>query len=305
VPDQRVVSLDDSTRTKSTYPVRVVVIFLSLVSALLIIKYFVPDRVFKDMPWLLVLALIPVLPWVLVWAQGMFSSLKLGPVEMTFLEVKISVEDVANELLGISQVETIKTIATTMKTFGSVVVQKTQELVAIRAPFLPVHLGNGDTWVLPNLYFLAAMLESTTRVDLIVFTHSIENKHKGKQFLGSCSPESLRVRLGLALPQLETARNQAQKPGCSLQTHFWKNLEESVGDIEPQWITGELLANLLGEDLSDDAVEANEVSTKEAKLRVLFSRERFVPVVSGKTFEAAVIDQHGSALSVARSLLSR
>ena len=107
------------------------------------------------------------------------------------------------------------------------------------------------------------------------------------------------------MPQLETARNQAQKPGCSLQTHFWKKLEESVGDIEPQWITGELLANLLGEDLSENAVEANEVSTKEAKLRVLFSRERFVPVVSGKAFEAAVIDQHGSALNIARSLLSR
>jgi hypothetical protein len=308
--DQRLPSQNASTdSSRSAYPIRAIVIFLGLMGVLLIIRYFVPDRAFRDLPWLVVLALIPVFPWVLTWAQSMLSSLKLGPVEMTFLQVRISVEKVAQDLLNVSrdptgQAFSIRQIANTMTSYGSVVIEKTRELAAIRASFLPLDLGAGESWVLPNLYFLAAMLESTTRVDLIIFTYSKESGKEKHRFLGSCSPENLRVRLGIALPVLEEARLWAQGPNRSLQTHFWSRVAELVDDTEPRWITAKLLANLLGQDLKENALDSQEVSTKGARQMVLFSDQRFVPVISGNEFQA-VIDQHGSAINIARWVLSQ
>jgi hypothetical protein len=145
VPDQRRLpgqaSLANSAR--SPYPTRAVVVFLSLMTIILITRYYVPDRAFRDMPWLLVLALIPVLPWLITWAQGMFSILKVGPVEMTFLQIGISVENVAQDLLAISRdqsgnVPPIRKIAENMTSYAEVVVEKTREITASRIP-VPAH----------------------------------------------------------------------------------------------------------------------------------------------------------------------
>jgi hypothetical protein len=312
VPDQRRLpgqaSLANSAR--SPYPTRAVVVFLSLMTIILITRYYVPDRAFRDMPWLLVLALIPVLPWLITWAQGMFSILKVGPVEMTFLQIGISVENVAQDLLAISRdqsgnVPPIRKIAENMTSYAEVVVEKTREITASRIPVLPIDLGNGNRWLLPNLYFLAALLESTTRVDLVIFTQSTGSQHDQQRFVGTCSPEGLRVRLGLASPSLEKARQQTLEPRKCLQIDFWSNLKELVDETEkPQWMTVQYLAKLLGQDMQQDRIEANEVDTKSAKLKVIFARQRFIPVVSSTEVEA-VTDQYGSALNVARSVLSR
>jgi hypothetical protein len=69
-------------------------------------------------------------------------------------------------------------------------------------------------------------------------------------------------------------------------------------------MTVQYLAKLLGQDMQQDRIEANEVDTKSAKLKVIFARQRFISVVSSTEVEA-VTDQYGSALNVARSVLSR
>jgi hypothetical protein len=94
-------------------------------------------------------------------------------------------------------------------------------------------------------------------------------------------------------------------PRKCLQIDFWSNLKELVDETEkPQWMTVQYLAKLLGQDMQQDRIEANEVDTKSAKLKGIFARQRFIPVVSSTEVEA-VTDQYGSALNVARSVLSR
>jgi hypothetical protein len=302
-------------RDLAGYPVKAIIVFLLLLGGLLLIRYLLPDRVFQDMQWLVALALIPVLPWLLAWARRLFSSLKLGPIEMTFLPpdpIASQVDDLASSIAELAvdsegEVRPAGEIAGYMTSYSSAIVESTRDIATSRATVLPVDLGSGDKWLLPNLYFLAFLLESRTRLDVMIFT---ERSGAAQRYLiGSCTPSALRERLEAKIPALGEARKKTSVDNLSQAGfEFFKTLKDQLHTLNlanepPQWINAQLLAALLGPDLCDDRVLERDLRSKTALADVLAARLRYVPVVERDEF-VGIIDKNECALKVARAAVS-
>lgn len=294
------------------------------VSMLIFLRTQVGTLDFIGAGWIIVLALLPALPWLLPRLGGFLKtispyvqSFSLGAVKLEFRDVRSDaiaipttngiLASVPNDLAALSSGTTISLIASSLHDLrregGS--------------PVGIIDLRDGLKWRLPNLYFLARLLEIELVVSQLVFTE----EHGGTDGypVGSCSPDELRRRIEQKVPTYTSATstlrlparlnlanpNQAQEVGTAFQ-EFQIALGLNSGrndDPIHGFVTSARIAELAG-PLSNITVEALGETLNEQSVReILRTPYQFVPAtMSGRL--TGLIDRDAVALAVARAIIA-
>jgi hypothetical protein len=294
------------------YPLGPVTLYLVLLTILLVVRASVGTAVFADLAWIVVIAAVPLLPWLVSRASTIVSKVKLGEVEITFAEVKATTRS-ANQIARLNEsTGPDNSFLTFTNHMTSRVGEMTQWIVSLRetrAEAVPVDLGSGDRWVLPNLYLLSLLLEVKTVVARLVFTEVREGRPN--QLIGSCSPFDLRLELDKTHPELERAKHATPLgPLEQVGPTFFQRLHEQVPHPATKeqyapWVTGSMLYGLLGRVLDDHTyVEINHLTQAGIQRATLPLDQRFIPVVADGAL-VSIIDQYRVALTTARQTLAK
>ena len=297
---------------------------LIAVAALIALRALVEELDFISFGWILVLAALPLLPWLLprfgefVKAISPYvESVKLGALQLDLRSVRrdaISVPSdgilasVANDVAALSSGTAIQELVAAFRDFRR----------KGGGPVVVIDLQDGHKWRLPNLYFVTRLLETEPVISELVFTEA--RGGTDGYLVGSCRPDELRRHVELAAPAyaaasvtLDTpaARNlnvpeQANQMGASYMA-FLAALGPSSGtDDDPVrgWVTPERIRTILVGLLSTAAVELVGETLDDQDVRVVVaSPHRYVPATSGERL-MGLVDRETVSLAVARAALA-
>lgn len=287
---------------------------LVFLCVLLVLPEVVPEDTLAYVPWILLLALIAVLPFLVEYLRPMVTAVKLGSMlEFTFRDVKArdaGLHDLEETLDQLDYVRmSAQEYAGTMTSFSSQIIDKVKEVIEQRAEVLWVDLGSGNRWVVSNLYFLALLTASRTNVQQLVFTDAREQEEK--HFLGMCAPADLIGRVGVRLPGLVQAQSKADyRYGAldyGLGAEFFQGLNEVLAadaqaDEYKRWVTQGWLDATLGTALHVGQITWREgLDLAEYRLIMMYPHRYLAAVRAGQYLFA--IDRCQVSIQIARSAL--
>lgn len=294
-----------------------------VVAALIVLRAMVDDLDFLGVGWIVVLAALPLLPWLVPRfvelvkdVSPYVQSFKVGAVQFDLRLAQRTPPNIAaagmqpalpNDVAALSSGTSISTLVNALRDLDR----------QGGSPIGVIDLQDGRKWRLPNLYFLARLLELEPVVRQLVFT---EMKGGVDGYLvGSAAPEDVRRRIEQAVPQYASAA--AMLPRRDVPTLADPSLAQAVGSDFP------VLLSLLGpnsgrEDdpvfgyadtvrvqqvagpVSGAAVEGLGTTLTEEQLRaVVQSPVPFVPVTTGGRV-TGVMDRDAVALAAARTAVA-
>jgi hypothetical protein len=301
----------------------VVAYFVAAVAGLLVLRALIDAVDFLSVGWIIVLALVPVVPWLLP-RLGAFlkaispyvQSVKLGGVQFDLRAVTreaITVPTsgalalVPNDVGALSSGTSIKELMDALREFrrkGS-------------GPVVVIDLQAGAKWRLPNLYFLAHLLEIEPVILQLVFTE-MRGGVDG-YVVGTCTPGDFRAQVERAVPSyavavaanpIPQAQNlddpaQAQALGTSyMQLHQLLASPAVAGDPAGGWVTTQRVREIVGSVLGKTAIEARGGTLGEADVRaVIESPYRYVPATTEGRL-SGLVDREAVALTVARAAVA-
>jgi hypothetical protein len=269
----------------------------------------------------LLLSLVFVAPLLVEFLRPVVSSVKLGAVELSFREVAERTAAMIEEFSDVARFADapIESMATSY--YGDILAQL-DHFNEVHAAVVRVHLGSEAkrTWKVPNLYFLALLLERRSGVRQLVFIHERPDGLEG--FITMCAPGDLRRDLERLAPPLAAAaakwtHAQAQSIPQQPQPNvaFSNALREAItemsdpakgidanatyqvfldGFVQPQG----LLA-VLGLDVNLCRLRWKERLARDDYRAILACTHPYVAVTQDGRL-VSVLDQHRLALAVAR-----
>lgn len=218
-------------------------------------------------------------PLVVAFLWGRITSIEIGGVKFGLEQAEKEVSEAPLNQLDTDQLPA--------KSPQIIYFMKTALRDAERTKLLTVNLGKGQTWRLPYLYLLVALLEDFTSTDQIIFLDNLPDEDI--HFPGLVTPSTLRRALAKEYPRLERVYRQMygslfhdaegilqqgrlQRDGITLQGNQTLAdfiiellipvfLSEFKGDKNPEWgtrMSEELLKRLLGQDLITNATSLTE-----------------------------------------------
>jgi hypothetical protein len=296
------------------------------VATLILLRALVDSLDFISIGWILVLAILPLLPWLLP-RFGRFlkvispyvQSVKVGALQ-------IDLRAVGREPIAVPASGTFAHVANDVAALssGTTISAIISSLAELRrkggSPAGIIDLKDGRKWRLPNLYFVARLLETEPLVSELVFTEI--SAGRDGHFIGSCGPDELRRQIEQAVPSYAEASDtvsvsvelnianpaEAQEVGNQFMA-LLNALPTSPGgaDDDPLrgWVTSERLRAIMARLLSTAAVDAVSNTLSEEDVRTIVgSRHRFLPAtVDG--YVTGLVDREAVALSVARATLAQ
>ena len=255
------------------HPSRVVVlsgVYAVTLAGLVVLRAVVDSLGFVSMGWLFVLALLPILPWLIPALAPVVAriapnvqSLKLpGGFE-------IALRDAAHTAPTLGAVENVLTQdlpAPFSISEAMTVASGVQALRATGSPTAVVDLGAGTKWRLPNLYYLAWLIAHEPVLHWLVFTET-EQTVSGV-FVGVAHAADVCHRIEGAYPeyaqvapQLAAGTASVAEPtrsdGLVAQFHQIRNGVAPPGqDAAPTlaWVDAPMLRSVVGPDLGTTAV---------------------------------------------------
>jgi hypothetical protein len=256
------------------------------VTALIILRARVDEVDFLGAGWILVLAALPLLPWLLPrflefvkTVSPYVQSFKIGAIQLDLRSaqrIPISIAtagmqpSLPNDASALSNGTSISSLVKTLRDldrFGG-------------SPIGIIDLQGGHKWRLPNVYFLARLLEVEPVVRELVITE-MRGGIDG-YLVGSASPGDVRQRIEQAVPRYANAA--AMLPPRDVPTLADATLAQPLGndfqaflgflgtnsglDDDPVfgYVTSTRLATVAG-PLSEAAVEGLGTSLSEEQLR--------------------------------------
>jgi hypothetical protein len=292
---------------------------VAVVTALIVLRATVEELDFLGVGWIVVLAALPLLPWLIPRFVQLVKDLspfvetfKVGAVQFDLRAAQrtpLSIATVGmqpalpNDVAALSNGTSISTLVTAIRDLDR----------QGGSPIGIIDLQDGHKWRLPNLYFLARLLELEPVVRQFVFT---EMTGGVDGFLvGSAAPEDVRRRIEQAVPPYADAAallpkrdvttladpNLAQPVAADFPT-FLGHLGPNTGrDDDPLhgYVSSSRIANVAG-PLSDVRVEGLGSMLTEEQLRgAVTSPVQFVPVTTGGRV-TGILDRDAVALAAAR-----
>jgi hypothetical protein len=236
------------------------------------------------------------------------GSIKLQDAEAP--QPPVDLDNVAVGLRGmLAQATGERQVAATMTSGSASIITTAKDLSAQGTGAIPVDLGVGDKWVLPNLYFLALVLERWTRVDVVVFTHT-DGQRTGI-YVACTSPEALRLRIGVARPEFETAAQSTRDGSLNAAGGMFFNqlgqqlqarAAPTAPDTPPEWVDANNLLELARGALTQDSVEIepDDAIPIDAIRAILAFPQPFVPLTRLDKQLVSIADQNKVALKLAR-----
>ena len=295
------------------------------VAGLIAVRATVGALDFISVGWILVLAALPLLPWI-VPQLGEFlktispyvQSLKLGGLQLDLREISRPVmipstgilANVPNDVGALSTSTGITELLAALREFRN----------KGAGPVVVIDLRDGHKWRLPNLYFLVRLLEIEPVVSELVFTE-IRGGTDG-HVVGTCSPGDFRRQVEAVVPGYAAAAstiqtpvqpdlhdmNQAQQLGASFSV-----LEQALGpspsrDDDPAlgYVTSERIRrDIVGRLLSPTSVEVVAGVLPDEDVRAIIEFPyRYVPATTS-SFLSGLVDRDIVALAVARAAVAR
>lgn len=288
-------------RLPNDYPLGAVAAFLLLVACLVTLRSELPEGSLSELHWVLAVAAIPLLPWLLPLAAKHISNVRAGPVELALRDLDpeqirpgvAKVDDVAEALTEVS--------ITDMPARSHDILDRVRELEAKRTEVVAVDLSGG-TWKLGTLYLFAFLLESRTIVRRLVFE---KRSADTRAFLGMCSPRALRraierehriyhdVRKATPLIDLDSSG-----PDFFRALAAESDKPEGETGVSPA-LTDARVVQLLGTDFEPESLDRSELEGLPGLRRILSAERRYLAVVErGASYQ--VLDRLRVALAVAR-----
>ena len=320
-------SSESSNRRRGPKLEYVAVVYLIIAVAILIVLRANVDALeFLSVGWILALVTIPLLPWLLPRLGGFLREVSPYVQSVKIWALQLDFRALQQEAITVPTSDTLATVPddNTALSSGTQIKDLVKRLRELRrrggGPVGIIDLRDGHKWRLPNLYFLARLLEIEPAVKCLVFTEM----HGGIDgyFVGSCLPSELRRQTEQLVPgyadasqdlHLPTEPNfadlaQAQKIGDAFKSFRDALPNPAVGvDDDPVlgYVTPERARTILSRVLSSVAIEAVSETLSEENLRAIVgSPHPFVPTTAeGRV--TGFVDRGAVALSVARAALSR
>jgi hypothetical protein len=297
--------------------------YVALAGGLIVLRAFDRDFSFLGVGWILLFALVPLLPWLLPVVAPWFGrmapyiqNVRVGSV----LELRLRDAEPRVASLGqVSGVLSVRPLETTgagqfTSTDALAIINSMNELHDKRAELVIVELGDGVKWRYPNLYFLARLLEADPGVRQMIFTEA--RGGEGGFFVGMCSPSELSKRLEAAVPAYAEAGRHLVIPADMTAPGLHDVLKrqfdafrQALAGARAQypeaegWARSAELVKLLFTACNRVSVEAKDPLTDEDYRTILLSRFRYVATVADGRF-SSVIDQVPLAIAFARTVLS-
>ena len=295
------------------------------VTALIVLRALVDELDFISFGWILVLAALPLLPWLLPRLGDFLKAISPYVQSVKLGGLQVDLRAVGREAISVPSHGILASVPNDVAALSSGTA--IQELVSAfrdfrrkgAGPVVVIDLQDGRKWRLPNLYFLTRLLETEPVVSELVFTEM----HGGSDgyVVGSCRPDDLRRQVELMVPGYRGASDklstlverdlgvvaQAQDMGNEYM-EFLNALGPSSGaDDDPvrgsvtsgrtQTILGGLLSNVVVE------VVAGTLDNKDVRA-VIDSPHRFVPATVGGRL-SGLVDREAVSLLVARAALAQ
>jgi hypothetical protein len=290
------------THLLGEYPFVAVSAFLGLLASLVAVRAALPDAAVRDMPWLLVVAIIPILPWLVPLAAKHLSGLRAGPLQLDFrAEVKPATKDIEELAMKLSGAPVAD-----LPTRSRDIVTRAKEIEAERTEVLLINLSGGR-WQLAPLYFFAFLLESRTIVRRLVLE---ESRGEGERtFVGMCSPHALRRSIEREYPLYKNVRKSTPivELGEGGESFFRALTAAAAGRPEEDYsppVDAGRLAQVLGPALERDTIDKRELEGAHGLRRVLNSERRYLAIVeNGCSY--CVLDQYRVSLDIARRATDR
>ena len=288
-------------RLPDGYPLAPVSAFLLLVACLLVLRSELPEGSLSELHWVLAVAAIPLLPWLLPLVRKNVSNFRAGPVEFALHDLNPEqvgpgvqeIDDVAEALTEVAIPDTPSRSAE--------ILERVKQIEAERTELVAVDLA-GAPWRLSTIYFFAFLLESRTTVRRLVF----EERTPGRRtFLGMCSPRALRRSIERERQLYRDVRKKTPLVDLDASGHtFFSKLVDEICDAEDAAkyspvLDSKRLVQLLGPAFEPERLERSELDGLPGLRRVLDSVRRYVAVVeNGSSYQ--VLDRLRVAEAVAR-----
>jgi hypothetical protein len=301
-------------------------LFVALVASLVWARTLLPDDALEDVAWLVLLAAILLLPLLVARWPDAFRTLgnrvqsvsiagvfevNLGDVSAV-TETRDIPDDVWNQLNDAAAPEQDSELTSTA---AVQIVHAVKRVYESEARVFSVDLGFGErTWRLPNLYFLADLLErKRTKVRRLVFVApgtETDDGNASRLFIGMCSPKVLRAAIETHHEEFKRAadaleRRTVHEPteDLELKAQFDVMLDHLGASKELRgWVTETTLERYVGRHrLEADVLDTPGSLTADDCRRIINWPDPFVAVTAGP-YLRTVIDRDSLALEVARSV---
>jgi hypothetical protein len=308
---------------------------------LIVLRALVRHLGFISMGWLLVLALVPILPW-LIPALAPLAARVAPFVQSVKLPggFEIALGSAARPAAGLGQVEDVLTadhlaqglVASPMPfttTDAMTVISGVQAVRSTGADTVVVDLGTGMKWRLPNLYFLAWLIANEPVLHWVVFTENRSNT--SGLFVGLCGAADVCTRIEAAYPQYAQVATQLEyldvrrptagptQPGpgpSALEPMRVQHLSDQFNRIRSQvappapaevptlaWVTAQDLRNILGPHLATTALPWSGDIDRVGLQQIVRSPVPYVAATTPDGGFRGLLDQREIALEFTRRVL--
>jgi hypothetical protein len=293
---------------------------LLTVTALIALRALVDELDFISVGWILVLAALPLLPWLLPRLGDFLKSISPYVESLKLGAVQIDLRAVRRDAISVPPQGVLATVPNDVAALSTGT--GIQELVSAfrdfrrrgAGPVVVIDLQDGDKWRLSNLYFLTRLLETEPVITELVFSEA--RGGIDGYVVGSCHPRDFREQVErtvtgygdasgrLGIPVARDLKNAAQ---AQLLGDSYKALVRSLGPpgaASDEWVTPERIRTILGGFLNTVAVELGAATLDDKDVRaVIQSPHRFVPATSGGRL-SGLIDREAVSLLVARAAIA-
>jgi hypothetical protein len=292
------------------------------VAALIVLRALVDALDFISVGWILVLAGLPLLPWLLPRLGDFLKAISPYVQTVSLSGLKLDLRAFERDPISVPSSGKFADVPNDFNALssGTKIDQLVSSLRELRrkgaGPIGVIDLRDGRKWRLPNLYFLARLLELEPVVSQLVYTEA--RGGIDGYFVASCQPGGLRGKIeqavssyadasrGLELPSdLDlTDAGHSQKLAQAFSTFLGKLPQSSIADDDPVrgYVTSAWVRNLPTTVISTAEIEAgSETLSAEDVAKVLDSPYRFVPATTDGLL-SGLVDREAVALAVARAM---
>jgi len=273
--------------------------------------------------WAGLIALIVVLPLLLppfmkYLGPRLTGLTILNIVELSFTEVQathLSLHGLGESLKEVSKEEiSAAHYAEAMTSYSNEIIETVKTLQQKEYEAVVIDLGDGKSWIPPNLYFLALLITYRTQIKQIIF---VETEAREGLFVGMCPPGELVRGLGDVYPDYREAAEKAADPllrrelGQELGTSYFGALRELFAQkgVEEEerhklYLSSSVLLPLVGKYLQWQQIEWKDNLTEQDYQHILCSSYPYFAAIKKRKYEL-LISRDRVALRVARTLVEK
>lgn len=314
------------TETLSRWTSRLLAAYLVIVvSGLLALRATVDGLDFLGVGWIILLAVLPLVPWLLPRVGPFLKSLSPYLQSFSLGGVQLELRAVEDAAIVVPTSGHLAPIANDQSGFSSstAIVDLVSQLRNLRRDGAPpvgvIDLLDGQKWLLPNLYFLCFVLESDPVLTELVFTE--KRAEVDGYFVLACSPGDFRRRVELALPEYASVTATPTLTPGRLVDHTYADeltvkfqgfvaaLYATVPAGVPHdhvvgYLTAARVTELVGAARAPFVDDPGTTLSDATLMTVLNASQRYLPWTSSGLL-LGIIDRDQVALAVARVALAR